>query len=359
MAGARVILHVDLDAFFAACEERERPEIRGKPVVVGADPKGGKGRGVVATCNYAARKYGVRSAMPVLLAYRLCPECVFLKPNFELYAATSERIMAILRAHADKMEIVGIDEAFLDVSGRSAGSFEEAERIAGEIKKEILAKEKLTCSIGIAPNKLVAKMASDFRKPDGLTVVKPGEEKAFLAPMPVRKLWGIGPKTEGRLKEMGINTVGELAAFDAVKLAEEFGSIGAWFHRAANGVDESEVVEGWEAKSIGRETTFEEDTLDERVIIPAFEEICRDVAERVAREGVFFKTVGVKVRFTGFHTVTRAKSLPHPSQMAEAIRKTALELLEPFLEGPRKIRLIGVRVTGLLRAGGQKKLAEF
>ncbi|MEM4389177.1 MAG: DNA polymerase IV [Candidatus Micrarchaeia archaeon] len=359
MAGGRVILHVDLDAFFAACEERDRPEIRGKPVVVGADPKGGRGRGVVATCNYAARARGIRSAMPISLAYKLCPECVFLRPNFELYVTTSERIMKILRAYADKMEVVGIDEAFLDVSGRSGGSFEEAEKLARKIKMEIYAKERLTCSIGVAPNKLVAKIASDFRKPDGLTVVKPHEVTKFLAPLPVRKLWGVGPKTEERLREMGISTIGELAAFDVVRLAEEFGSVGTWLHRAANGIDDSEVVEEWEVKSIGRERTFEKDTLDERVIRPAVEELCGDVAERVVQEGVFFKTVGVKVRFTGFHTVTRAKSLPHPSQSAEALRKTVQELLRPFLSGPNKIRLIGVRVTGLLRVGGQRKLEEF
>jgi len=348
-----------LDAFFSSCEERERPEIKGKPVIVGADPKGGRGRGVVATCNYLAREYGVRSAMPIALAYRLCPQAVFLRPNFGLYAATSERIMRVLAAHADRMEIVGIDEAFLDVSERSGGSFERAGAIAEEIKREILEKEGLTCSVGVASNKLVAKIASDFKKPGGLTIVRGGEEKAFLAPLPVRKLWGIGPKTEKRLREMGINTIGELASYDVVRLTEEFGSFGAWFHRAANGIDESEVVEGWEAKSISRETTFEEDTLEEKTIRPAFEELCRDVIERIRREGVFFRTVGIKVRFTGFETLTRARTLPHPSESAEALRKAAWGMLEPFLHGQKRIRLIGVRASGLLRAGGQKRLAEF
>ncbi len=206
----RFIFHLDMDHFYTAVEERERPEIRGKPVIVGADPKGGKGRGVVSTSNYVARKVGVRSGMPISQAWRLCPEAVYLPPNFPLYIKVSDEIMAIARRYAGKFEQWGIDEAFLDVTGK-VSDYVEAEALACQIKQEIKEKESLTCSIGVGPNKLVAKVASDFQKPDGLTVVRDEEVEVFLAPLPVRKLLWVGRKTEAKLKALGVNTIGDLA----------------------------------------------------------------------------------------------------------------------------------------------------
>jgi DNA polymerase IV (DinB-like DNA polymerase) len=217
-----IILHVDMDHFFSAIEEREHPEIKGKPVVVGADPQGGRGRGVIKTCNYEARAFGLRSGMPISTAWQLCPHAVYARENYPLYKEVSEQIMSILKKYADRFQSWGFDEAFLDVSSE-AESYEEAAQLAVCIKHEILWHEKLTCSIGVAANKLVAKIASDFKKPDGLTVVKEDEAEAFLAPLRVRRMLWIGEKTERRLNAMGIKTIGDLARFDVRLLVGRFG----------------------------------------------------------------------------------------------------------------------------------------
>ena len=261
---------------YTAVEERERPEIRGKPVVVGADPKGGKGRGVVSTSNYVARKVGVRSGMPISQAWRLCPEAVYLPPNFPLYIRVSGEIMSIARGYAGKFEQWGIDEAFLDVSGK-VRDYVEAEALAKKIKQEIFEKERLTCSIGVGPNKLVAKVASDYQKPDGLTVVREEEVEVFLAPLPVRKLLWVGRKTEANFKELGVNTIGDLAHYDPTALSSMFGAMGLQLHFMANGVDRSEVEERVGVKSVSHETTFEEDTADAQVVLRALDELCVEV----------------------------------------------------------------------------------
>src|SRR3990170_2436688 len=292
----RIIFHVDMNQFFAAVEERMRPEIRGKPVVVGADPKEGKGRGVVSTCNYEARKYGIRSGMPITRAWRLCPQAVFLPVNYSLYLQVSARIMDILSKHADKFESWGMDEAFLDVSSR-VKDYEEAKRLAHEIKREIYEKEKLTCSIGVGPNKLIAKMASDFQKPDGLTVVKEDEVEQFLAPLPVRKLLWVGRKTEAKLKGIGVNTIGDLASFDPAVLSEMFGVMGMQMYLMAHGIDKSEVEERTEVKSISHETTFEEDEGDPNVVLAALDELSEEVCKEAVSQNLFFKTVTIKVRY--------------------------------------------------------------
>lgn len=252
----RVIFHLDMNHFYTAAETRERPEIRDKPVVVGADPKGGSGRGVVSTSNYEARKAGVRSGMPISRAWKLCPEAVYLPPNFPLYIQVSNEIMAIARKYADKFEQWGIDEAFLDVSSR-VKDYSEAEDLAKKIKQEIYDKEHLTCSIGVGPNKLTAKIASDFQKPDGLTVIKKEEVEKFLHPLPVRKLLWVGRKTEEKLKAMGVNTIGDIAHYDPAVLAETFGVAGTQMYLMAQGIDRSEVEERTEVKSISHETTLE------------------------------------------------------------------------------------------------------
>ena len=296
VSALRIIFHLDMDHFYTAVEERERPEIQGKPVVVGANPKGGKGRGVVSTSNYIARKAGVRSGMPISHAWRLCPQAVYLPPNFPLYIKVSEEIMATARGFAGKFEQWGIDETFLDVSDK-VRDYAEAEALARRIKQEIKAKENLTCSIGVGPNKLIAKVASDFQKPNGLTVVREEEAELFLAPLPVRKLLWVGRKTEAKLKALGLNTIGELAKYDSSRLTAMFGVMGWQMHSMALGVDESEVEEREGVKSISHETTFEEDTADFTMVSQALEELCADVQKETENQNLLFKTVTLKIRY--------------------------------------------------------------
>ncbi len=354
----RIVLHVDMDQFFVACEITERPELAGKPVVVGADPKGGKGRGVVSTSSYAARKFGVRSGIPISQAYKLCPQCIFLPVNFELYLKISGEIMQLLRSHAVKFESWGIDEAFLELTGK-ASDFSEAKKIAEEIKQEITVKLGISCSIGVGPNKLVAKVASDFKKPGGLTLVKPAEVRKFLSPLPVRRLIWIGPKTEEALKAIGIELVGELAEADPTLLFERFGKMGPQLRLTAQGIDESPLVETWEAKSIGNQRTFEKDTSDETEIYAKLDELAEDVFARAQAGGVSFRNVGIVIRFTGFETHTKARQLRKPCGSLEELKKLVHELAIPFLEGGRPVRLVGVRLAGLGQEKGQKRLGEF
>ncbi len=359
----RIILHVDMDSFFTAVEVHENPELKGKPVVVGADPKDGRGRGVVSTASYEARKFGIKSAMPISQAYRLCPTAVFLPVNMPLYAAASEQVMQSLRQRCDRFQQVSIDEAFLDISGR-AGDFEEAKQLAASIQKDVLDKEKLSCSIGIGPNKLIAKVASDFKKPAGLTVVKPEEAKAFLEKLPVIKIPYIGPKTELRLKQLGIRTAGELALSTKEFLVSEFGKQGVYLHEAANGIDEEEVEESHEVKSINRNMTFDEDTTDREFLHKAIEEMAWEISDALIANSLMCRTIGIRVRYSNFETFTRAKTINQFGNSREKIIETAQQLLEQFLNG-RMIRQLGVRVSGLADAnvsdakGRQRKVEEF
>jgi DNA polymerase IV (archaeal DinB-like DNA polymerase) len=351
----RIIFHLDMDHFYTAIEEREHPEIRGKPVIVGADPKAGKGRGVVSTSNYVARKAGVRSGIPISHAWRLCPLAVYLPPNFPLYIKVSNEIMEITRKYSEKFEQWGIDEAFLDVTGKVA-DFVEAEILARKIKLEIDEKENLTCSIGVGPNKLIAKVASDFQKPDGLTVVREEEAEVFLAPLPMRKLLWVGRKTESKLKELGINTIGDLAKYDASALAEIFGVMGWQMHLSALGIDKSDVEEREGVKSISHETTFEEDTSDSSAVLKALKDLCVDVQKEVENQRLVFKTVTLKIRYENFETHTKSKTLPFLTNRLYDLEKTEKELLAAFLNKERRVRLIGVRVSSLVSREKQRTL---
>jgi DNA polymerase IV (DinB-like DNA polymerase) len=354
---ARIIMHVDMNHFFSAVEEREHPEYKGKPIIVGADPKEGKGRGVVSTCNYEARKFHVKSGMPISRAWKLCPQAIYLPVNYKLYGQASSNIMAILRRYSDRFEQMGFDEAFLDVSLK--GNYEEAKKLAQEIKKEIHEKEGLTCSIGIGPNKLVAKIASDFQKPDGLTLVLEENVKNFLWPLPVDKLWGVGKKTSRRLHEMKIETIGDLANYDPSLLIERFGGVlGTQFHLMAHGIDRSEVVEGWETKSISREFTFEEDTFDSNLIYETLGKLCEEVYVDVKKSNFHFKTVSIKIRYSNFETHTHSRTLPFLTNRLKDIQKICRELIEKFLQQNRKIRLIGAKVSKLVSIEKQKTLDE-
>src|SRR5712691_7742649 len=346
MAGARTILHVDMDAFYAAVEQRDRPELRGKPVIVGADPKGGKGRGVVSTASYEARRFGVGSAMPISQAYRLCPHGVYLPVDMEKYVRVSKQVMAVLRDVTDLVEPVSIDEAFLDVTGRrrALGSGEE---IARRLKDEIRRGTSLTASVGVATSKLVAKIASDLRKPDGLIVVLPGTEAAFLAPLPVRRLWGVGPKMEERLMKIGVRTIGELATCDPARLERRLGTHGHDLVQLARGIDLREVVsEGEDAKSIGQEHTFGADTGDRERLRTTLLELCDAVARRLRQHGVRARTVTLKYRDEDFHTSTRAKTLEAAVDSGDALFEAAWRLFRG-VHGRRKVRLLGVSASGL------------
>ena len=351
----RMIFHMDMDHFYTAVEEREHPDYKSNPVVVGADPKEGKGRGVVSTSNYEARKAGIRSGMPISRAWRLCPEAIYLPPNFPLYIKVSKEIMELARKYADKFEQWGIDEAFLDVSPK-VKNYAEAEALAKQLKREVKEKEHLTCSIGIGPNKLIAKIASDYQKPDGLTVVKEDEAEAFLAPLPARKLLWVGRKTEAKLKKMGINTIGDLARYDPAVLTETFGVMGTQMHLMARGIDQSEVEARTEVKSISHETTFEEDTDDAEAVLKALDALAAEVSKEVIEQKLFFKTVTVKVRYENFETHTRSKTLAFMTNRPQDLQKTARELLKAYLTHGRKIRLIGVRVSSFVKGEKQKTL---
>ncbi len=353
----RIIFHVDMDSFFTSCETRENPELGGKPVVVGADPKKGLGRGVVSTCSYEARAFGVHSGMPISKAYRLCPNAIFLPVNFRLYWSVSENIMHILRKYAVKFQQTSIDEAFLDLTGRV--DFNDSEKLARRIKDEILEKEKLTCSIGIGPNKLIAKMASDFNKPDGITVVKIEDVKDFLFPLPVRKLYGIGKKTELVLNELEIETIGDLAKQNVQMLQGQFGKFGIYMHSYANGVDESEVTEEYGVQSIGREITFEEDTSDTIVLNETLDALVEDVYSALMESVNLFRTVTLKIRYENFETHTRQKTLARSSADLNAIKDTAMELLPHFIESKKRVRLIGLRLSNLSASEDQKTLKAF
>jgi DNA polymerase IV (DinB-like DNA polymerase) len=351
----RIIFHVDMDQFYAAVEQREHPEFVGKPVIVGADPKEGRGRGVVSTCSYEARGFGVRSGMPISRAWKLCSEAVFVRPNYELYIPTSRRIMVILRGYSDKFEQWGLDEAFLDVSSKIE-SFGEARQLALAIKEEVLKRERLTCSIGIGSNKLVAKIASDYNKPDGITVVREGEAAKFLAPLPVRKLLWVGKKTERRLNKLGIKTIGDLAGFDASILKEKFGSMGNYYVQAAQGFDRSEVADRGVMKSVSREVTFEEDTSDVNQIYETLDQLCREIHEELKEMKTLFKTITIKIRYENFQTFTHGKTLGFYSNNLQVFQKTSKELVEPYLKKGKRVRLVGVRASNFTSGSEQRTL---
>ncbi|PYM66536.1 MAG: DNA polymerase IV [Candidatus Rokuibacteriota bacterium] len=357
----RIVAHVDMDAFFAAVEERYRPELRGRPIVTGADPKAGQGRGVVTTANYAARRYGIRSALPISRAWRLAedarrrgePAVVFLRGDHALYREVSQRIMAILGVGADSFEQASIDEAYLELS--SLGEIARAEAHARLLKAEILEREGLTCSVGIAPNKLVAKIASDFRKPDGLTVVPPDDVLAFLDPLPVRRLPGIGPKGEAFLHGKQAQTIADLRRLDPGQLAKWFGKWGDELYRKARGISDSPVSSRRERKSVGEQETFEQDTLDPAFVCGRARELAATVFHRLlASGGRAFRTVTVTVRFADFVTLSRSHTVRIPVSSAAMLEAEALRLLAAFFddrENPRRkpIRLIGVRAEKLVR----------
>ncbi len=354
MTEHRTILHVDMDAFFAAVELIRHPELRGKPVVVGGNGNP-HSRGVVSTASYEARQFGVHSAMPLRVALRKCPDAVFLPVDIAAYATYSRRIMAILREHTPLVEPLSLDEAFLDVTGRTDDPLTLAEQIRSRIRAETAG---LTASIGIGPNKLLAKIASGLRKPDAVTEISEADAARILRDMPATVLWGIGPKTASRLEDaLGIRTVGDLCATSLAALQDLLGpNHGEYLYRICRGQDDSPVVTEWEAKSLSRETTYQYDTRRTESIVRTITELAAEVIDDLHREGKRAKTVTLKIRYRDFKTHTRALTLAEPSDDGARITETAVRLLDRFALD-RAVRLVGVRVSGLVR-GSEARARE-
>jgi DNA polymerase IV (archaeal DinB-like DNA polymerase) len=351
----RIIAHIDMDAFFAAVETREHPEFFGKPVIVGADPKEGKGRGVVSTASYEARVFGIHSAMPISRAYERCQHGIFTRPHFDLYSKVSGEIMAIVRKYGGRFEQVSIDEAYIDLS--YVGSFTVARAQAIQMKNEIRGATGLSCSVGIGPSKIVAKIASDFRKPDGLTIVSPGQVSDFLSPLPVEKIPGVGKKTGAILHNIGISSIGDLVRVDVQELIGLFGKWGALLHDLATGTDDREVRQDEGYKSISRETTFDEDTSDTAVLGGTLDTMADELHAHVLGERLRFKTITLKVRDEHFRTSTRSKTLERFTNDIGVIKETANSLLSGTIMG-QKIRLIGLRLSGFENAGTRQMTIE-
>jgi DNA polymerase IV (DinB-like DNA polymerase) len=352
-------MHVDLDSFYPSVEVRDKPWLKGKPVIVGADPKGGRGRGVVVSCSYEARKLGIRSGMPISRAYRIAKDnAVYLKPDFTLYLNASKKIMALLRNYADKFEQVSVDEAFLDVTERLHGDYAEARSYAVMIKASLEAQERLTCSIGIAPNKSSAKIASDFQKPDGLTVVTPEGLKSFLAPLPCRAISGIGKKTEEFLESNNLRTVGDLQKVPGKELTKYFGKTGVWLWGVANGLEQIEVKER-PMRSLGAEHTFETDVAEWSLVASKLEELVERLHSRLLAARVEFRVVGIRIRFTHFQTFSREHTIPTFTTEKDTILSEAKSHLREFQQKKgAKVRLIGVYVSYFRENDGLEQSVE-
>lgn len=343
----KYIVHLDMDAFFAAIEQRDKPWLRNKPVIVGADPKGGKGRGVVSTCSYEARKFGLSSGLPISTAYRKCPQGIYLPVNMKKYSQVSNRIFKIFCQFTPLVEMISIDEAFLDISGSFhlfGTPYETCQLLKEKIKKET----GLSASLGLASTKMAAKIASDLQKPDGLVVVTQKGLLDFLRPLSIDKLWGLGKKTKFELNRLGIKTIGELALTDPKVIIKILGKNGQHLWELARGIDSRPVVASEEIKSISNENTFDKDTLDRSKIDRTLISLCEKVSSRMRQQDLKTKTITLKIRLQDFQTCTRTMTLIKASSFVETIYKTAKKLLGDFDTKERKIRLLGIKASNLV-----------
>jgi DNA polymerase IV (archaeal DinB-like DNA polymerase) len=360
----RVIFLCDFDYFFAQCEELRNPDIKDKPIVVGVYSGRTEESGAVSTSNYIAREYGVKSGLPLFMAKRKLEgtDAVFFKVDHGYYDDISNRIMDIFRGYASVLEQVSVDEAYLDVTEQVEGSFEKARDYAQKIKADVKAQVGISFTIGVGPNKLVAKIACDSQKPDGLTIVRPEEAQAFLSPLPVDSLLGVGKKTTVRMEQMGIKTIADLAEYDCQRLVEVFGKIlGVYFHNAANTVDNEPVVEQGEAESISKIGTLKQDTHDLEFIMQKCDELTEHVFKEVQVKGFSFKTVSIYVVNVDLSSKSRSVTLEQPAKDKESITRNVRMLFEKYLdESPMEIRRVGVRVSGFGKEEPkQKQLTSF
>jgi len=342
----KYIVHVDMDAFFASIEQRYAPSCKGKPVIVGADPKNGKGRGVVSACSYEARGSGIHSAMPISTAYRKCPDAIFLPVNMSRYVEISYKIFEILERFTPDIEPISIDEAFLDIT-RSYHLFGSPIDTCKKIKNTIKKETGLTASIGLAPNKMTAKIASDLHKPDGLTIVTQQSLLDFLHPLPVNKLWGVGEKTLKTFQEISINTIGDLAKYDVNELISILGKNGEHVWTLANGIDPRDVELNCEIKSISNEYTFEQDTSDKSLIKDTLMYLSEKVSRRLRKADLKGKTITLKIRFEDFKTFTRSTAIDVCTNFVDDIYKNCIVNFEKFNSETKAVRLLGVGVSNL------------
>lgn len=357
-------MHADLDYFYAQCEENINPTIRGKPVIVCVYSGRTEDSGVVSTCNYEARKFGVKAGIPIVRAKKLleATEAIFLPMNRPLYEEVSGRIMEILKKYADDFENAGIDEAYLDVSKKVNGDFKQAENSALQIKQEIVKHEQITCSIGVGPNKLLAKIASDENKPNGLTVVKPENLNSYLAKLAVSRIPGVGKKVEEKLSQLQIDTVGELSRLNSTVLIETFGkSLGSYLYQAARGEDDEPVKDRDQPIQFSRIGTLKSNTREVTQIMPLLEELSRSVTGKLVEENMACKSIGIIAITDSLKIHSKSKALEAPTFDENAIRQSSRELLEQFLQSMPDvvIRRIGVKLSGLSRRGGQIDLSQF
>lgn len=351
----RRILHCDMDCFYAAVHVRDDPSLRGKPVVIGGDPAG---RGVVAAASYEVRRFGVHSAMPAAQAVRLCPQAIFLKPDFPRYRKESDKIFEIYRSFTPVVQPVSIDEAYLDLT-EYLEPWGSATAAAQAIRRRIREERNLTVSVGVGPSKLVAKIASDFDKPDGLTVVPPSRVSEFLAPLPVRSLRGVGPRTEESLQALGIQTVADLRTHSLQDLADRFGRHGRTLYDFARGIDERPVTTHRERKSLGTENTYRHDLRHRDEMEEEIDRLAAEVARGLERRGFGAFTITLKVRYSDFTTVTRARTLPAPTADADTISRQARDLLEKTEAPQRPVRLLGVTASKLVGEEDEVQLWLF
>jgi DNA polymerase IV (DinB-like DNA polymerase) len=359
----RIVMLVDLDYFYAQCEENRNPSLKGKPVVVCVYSGRTEESGAVSTANYIARKYGVKSGIPISLAKKKLKDldAIFLPVDHTYYREISGKIMDILRSHADQFEQVGIDEAYLDVTQRTEGSFEKAKKLAAKIKAEVWSQQLLTCSIGVGLNKLVAKIAADIQKPDGLTVIEYGGIGHVLYPLPVNRLIGVGKKTEKKMASLGIKTIGDLSRFDVQKLMDVFGrNLGTYFHNASMGLDDEPVQER-EAESLSRISTLKENTRELSVILEEADKLSTQVHTKLTHRELKFRSVSILVIATDLNIHTRSKTFENPTEDLHTLKKTVNELFVKFFsESDVEARRIGVKVAHLAKEEeNQKQLTSF
>jgi len=351
---ARCIFHIDLDAFFVSVEQALNPKLKGKPVIVGGDPES---RGVVASASYEARPFGIHAGMPSSKARRLCPQAIFIRSHFSRYKDASAKFMKILGDFSPYIEPLGLDEAYLDVTGCEE-PYGSHRQLALAIKERIYKELNITASVGIATCKVVAKIASDLCKPDGLLEIAPGEEQAFLNPLPVARLPGVGKKTEQALKEMGITTIGELGSIPLDTIKRQFGATGAVIHSYARGIDDRQVEAPGEAKSISQQLTFTRDTLDHNFLEASLHNLCQEVCQDLRSQNKRARCVAIRLRYADFKTITRQVILKEASGVTQVVFAAAQQLLTKALAQQGKpVRLIGIRISSLV--GGEKQLPMF
>ena len=344
---SRLILHCDLDSFFASVEIRDNPLYKGKPVIIGADPKEGKGRGVVSTCSYEARKFGLHSGMPISQAFKRCPHGIYLRPNFEKYHDASEEVMEILKNYSSKFQQVGADEAYLDLTAKYS-NFNEVKDVALKIQREVYEKVGITISIGCAPTKSIAKIASDYKKPNGITIVRPDDLKVFLSNMDITRIPGIGKKSKQYYQKKGIKVIGDIISTPLHVMIEKFGKHGKWVWEVANGLDNREVKEfHGSRKSISKERTFYQDTCDMKEIFTKLEELNDRIHKSILKHNIYYRTITLKIRFEGFLTYTRSKSLPLYIQDKNKVLDIILDLYKEFSNSKKKVRLVGIKLSNL------------